>query len=202
MAATGRGPLLALFVLFADSAAVAELFRMVRWHGGVFCPDCGLNNVAKYCLYQKHLQRYTCNDCRKTFNDKTGTVLHYRHVSLGNWMLALWLFLCGPPLNGVSIRFISQATGQAYKTTYYMMRGIMGRIRGLPEKPLKGACETDEAYVKAGSKGGGAGYQRRGPEFPAAAACPAGPAAARLRRTCRWSPYTFSGPQKTSRILR
>ena len=25
-------------------------------------------------------------------------------------------------------------------------------IRGLPEKPLKGACETDEAYVKAGSK--------------------------------------------------
>ena len=151
-AATGRGPLLALFVLFADSAAVAELFRMVRWHGGVFCPDCGLNNVAKYCLYQKHLQRYTCNDCRKTFNDKTGTVLHYRHISLGNWMLALWLFLCGP-LNGVSIRFISQATGQAYKTTYYMMRGIMGRIRGLPEKPLKGACETDEAYVKAGSKG-------------------------------------------------
>ena len=60
-ASSGRGPLLALFVLFADSTAVAELFRMVRWHGGVFCPDCGLNNVTKYCLYQKsstavHLQ--------------------------------------------------------------------------------------------------------------------------------------------------
>jgi len=58
-APSGRGPLLALFVLFADSAA-AELFRMVRWHGGVCCPDCGMNNVTKYCLYQKHLQRYTC----------------------------------------------------------------------------------------------------------------------------------------------
>ena len=34
-----------------------------------------------------------------------------------------------------------------------MMHGIMERIRDLPEKPLKGTCETDEAYVKAGSKG-------------------------------------------------
>lgn len=105
-ASSGRGPLLAPLALFADSAAAAELFRMVRWNVGVFCPDCGLNNVAKYCLYQKHLQRHTCKDCKKTFNDKTGTVLHYRHISIGNWMLALWLFLCGP-LNGASIRFIS-----------------------------------------------------------------------------------------------
>jgi hypothetical protein len=52
--ASGRGPLLALFVLFADSAAAADLFRMVRWHGGVFCPDCGRNNVAKYCPYQNY----------------------------------------------------------------------------------------------------------------------------------------------------
>ena len=42
--------------------------------------------------------------------------------------------------------------GQAYKTTYCMMRGIMGRIHDLPEKPLKSTCETDEAYVKADSK--------------------------------------------------
>ena len=150
--ATGHGPLLALLVLFADSAAAAELFRMVRWYGGVFCPDCKHKNVVKYCLYQKNLQRYTCKDCCKTFNDKTDSLLHYKHVSIGNWMLALWLFLCGP-LNGASIRFISQATGQAYKTTYYMMRRIMKQIRDLPEKPLKGTCETDEAYVKAGSKG-------------------------------------------------
>ena len=151
-ASSGRGPLPALFVLFADSAAAAELFQVVRWRGGVFCPDCGLNNVAKYCLYQNHLQRYTCKDCKKTFNDKTGTVLHYRHISIGNWMAALWLFLCGP-LNGTSIRFVSQATGRAYKTTYYMIRNIMKKIRDLPEKPLKGTNETDEAYVKAGSKG-------------------------------------------------
>ena len=90
--ATGHGPLLALLVLFADSAAAAELFRMVRWYGGVFCPDCKHKNVVKYCLYQKNLQRYTCKDCCKTFNDKTDSLLHYKHVSIGNWMLALWLF--------------------------------------------------------------------------------------------------------------
>ena len=54
---------------------------MARW--GVL-PDCGLNNVAKYYLYQKYLQWYTCKSCCKTFNNKTGTVLHYRHISLGN----------------------------------------------------------------------------------------------------------------------
>ena len=66
-----------MFVLFADSEATAELFWMVRWHGGVFCPKCGLNNVTKYCLYQEHLQRYTCKGHCKTFNDKTCTILHY-----------------------------------------------------------------------------------------------------------------------------
>ena len=67
-------------------------------------------------------------------------------------MAALWLFLCGP-LNGVSIKFIFQATGQAYKTAYYMIRNMMKKMRDLPEKPLKGTSETDGAYVKAGSKG-------------------------------------------------
>ena len=98
------------------------------------------------------MQWYTCKDCVKTFNDKTGTVLHYRHISLGNWMAALWLFLCGP-LNGVSIRFISQVTERVCKTTYYMMRDIREQIHNLSEKPLKGTYDTDKAYFKAGSKG-------------------------------------------------
>ena len=53
--ASGRGPLLTLFVLSADGAAAADLFRMVRWHGGVFCPECGRGSITKYCLYQGHL---------------------------------------------------------------------------------------------------------------------------------------------------
>ena len=104
--------------MFADSAATAELFRMVRWNGGVFCPDCKRKRAARYCLYQGGpLQRYACEDCVMTFNDRTDTILDYKHAGIGNWMLALWLFLCGP-LNGTSIMFISQATGHAYKTTY------------------------------------------------------------------------------------
>lgn len=76
--------------------------------------------------------------------------MHYRHLSLGNRVVALWL--CGS-LNSISIRFVFQATEQGYNTTYYIMRGFMEWIRGLPEKPLKGTTETDGAYVKAGSKG-------------------------------------------------
>lgn len=48
--------------MFVDSAAAAGLLRIVRWHGGVFYPNCK-KNVAKHRLCQKHLQRYTCKDC-------------------------------------------------------------------------------------------------------------------------------------------
>lgn len=152
----GPGPLLSLLALFANAAAAAELFQTVRWAGGLACPRCTADgskgrNVTKYCRYG-HLQRYICKDCNKTFNDKTGTALHYRRIGIGDWMLAVWMFLSGPR-NGISIRYIAEAVGRAYKPVYYMMRSVMAQIANLPERPLSGTCETDELYIRAGSKG-------------------------------------------------
>ena len=146
----GPGPLLSLLVLFGDAEAAAELFRMVWWADGVRCPK-GHTDIAKFCRYGE-FQRYTCKICNKTFNDKTGTILHYRHIGLGDWMLAVWMYFCGP-LNGISINHIAKSVGQAYGTVYYMIRGMMDKVRSLQERTLSGTCETDELYVRAGSKG-------------------------------------------------
>ncbi len=134
-------------------AATAELFRTVRWAGGLFCPHCGGDDIVRYCRYRGHVRRCTCKDCRRTFNDKTGTILHYRHVRMGDWMPALWVFLCGPP-NGVSIIYcIATLMGRAYGAVYRMMRDIMRKVSELPEGKLSGTGETDEGYARAGSKG-------------------------------------------------
>lgn len=77
----GLGPLMSLLMLFGKPDAAAELFRMVRWANGLVCPNCGKQNIAKYCKYG-HFQRYTCKDCKMTFNDKTGIILHYKQAPL------------------------------------------------------------------------------------------------------------------------
>ena len=71
------GPLLVLMSIFANPAASAEVLRPVRWPDGVVCPICGESQyVKKRGKYQGHLQRYHCKKCKKSFNDKTGTILH------------------------------------------------------------------------------------------------------------------------------
>lgn len=79
----GPGPLLSLLVLFGDAEVARELFSRVRWANGIHYPK-GHTDIVKFCKYGE-FQRYTCKTCKKTFNDKTRTLLHYRHISLGNW---------------------------------------------------------------------------------------------------------------------
>ena len=63
------------------------------------------------------------------------------------------MFLCGPP-NGISIiYYIATSMGRAYGAVYRMMRDIMRKVSELPEGKLSGTGETDEGYIRAGSKG-------------------------------------------------
>ena len=123
-------PILHLLALFADMAVAAELFRMVRWASGLSCPHCGGTDIVRHCRYRGHVRRYTCKGCSRTFNDKTGTILHHRHIRMGDWLLALWMFLCGPP-NGISINYITTSMGRAYGAVYQMMRDTMRKVSEL-----------------------------------------------------------------------
>ena len=164
-----------LLALFADMAATAELFRTVRWAGGLFCPHCGGTDIVRHCRYQGHVRRYTCKDCSRTFNDKTGMILHHRHVRIGDWMLALWMFLCGPP-NGISIiYYIATSLDRACGAVYRMMRDIMRKMSELPVGRLSGTGETDEGYARAGSKGVALGSNGESRTSPSRRRLPRGP---------------------------
>ena len=146
------GPLLVLMSIFTNPAASAEVFRLVRWPNGVYCPECQKpDNIKRRGKYKKHLQRYHCKTCGKSFNDKTGTILHYKHVGLGQWLMFIWGFF-GGPANGMSINYLSREI-MSYSTAYYLIKDIITMMYNLATEKLSGIVECDEGYVKAGSKG-------------------------------------------------
>lgn len=146
-----------LFALFLDESACANLLRIARWRSGIRCPVCYSGRVRKHCKYRHIFQRYLCRDCNNTFNDKTGTIFHYSHVSLSNWFLAVYLF-CIISWNGISIRATSLQLGISYRICYHMIRALMESIAAVYDQKLDGTVEHDELYVRSGMKGRGYHY--------------------------------------------
>ncbi|MXX20579.1 MAG: IS1595 family transposase [Cenarchaeum sp. SB0661_bin_35] len=146
------GPQSCIMAIFVNPVAAANLLMLVRWPDGVVCPHCKeSSNIKKRGRYMTCLQRYYCKDCKRSFNDKTGTILHYKHVGPGQWMMLVWGFF-GGPTNGMSINYLANEIG-SYPVVYYLIKNMMTMVYNLPTKKLSGTVEHDEAYARAGSKG-------------------------------------------------
>jgi len=101
-----------------------------------------------------HLQRYFCHSCHHTFNDKTGTIFHYSHMSLSCWFFVVWMFCIVSPVSGISIREISKKLQIQYKTICFMTSKIIQKISdSQKDNVLCGNCEVDELYMHCGMKG-------------------------------------------------
>ena len=68
------------------------------------CPRCESYNMKKDGHYRSY-QKFFCKQCKRQFNDKTGTVFHYSHTPLKKWFLAIYLYFVLWP--GCSTREIS-----------------------------------------------------------------------------------------------
>ena len=138
-----------LTTFLPDESWCTGLLRMARWNNYVICPRCQSNNIKKDGLYRSY-QKYFCKQCKRWFNDKTGTVFHYSHTSLKKCFLVLYLYFVLWP--GCSIREISLEAVVPYPRCYRFIRTVMERISSSPAK-LGGNVEGDEFYIKAGLKG-------------------------------------------------
>lgn len=126
-----------------------RIFRFLRWRDGIYCPICGSRSVKRNGHYRAY-QRYLCKACGGSFNDKTGTVFHYSHISLGVWFLVIHLAF----ILEKSTRAAAKEACLRYRTCYRMVRSVMDRIyMSKMEDRLRGVVEADEFYVTAGSKG-------------------------------------------------
>ena len=75
-----------------DDRQCYKTVRELRWSEGLTCPFCDSSRVIKRGFDDKESarQRYECNDCKKRFDDLTGTIFAGHHQPLKVWILCLF----------------------------------------------------------------------------------------------------------------
>ena len=61
---------------FGDETGAEAWFVARRWPDGIACVVCGSLNVGVRKTSRRPTPTYHCNDCKKDFTVKTGTVMH------------------------------------------------------------------------------------------------------------------------------
>ena len=134
-----------------DHAKCYETVRALRWPDGVTCPHCSATAVIKDGRddTEPQRQRYLCHDCRRRFDDLTGTIFAGHHEPLQTWIICLYFM--GLNLSGLQIAKELDMNKSDVQTMIQQLRqGIVDRR---PAVTLSGAVECDEVYVVAGHKG-------------------------------------------------
>src|SRR5919199_4702013 len=117
------------------------------------CPRCQSHNVGPWGTYhyQPGLKRYRCKekDCKRTFNDLTGTLLDGSKRSVMHWILATFL-LC----LSCSSRRIARELGGHVRTGYRWCWWLRNAALSYEmQRQLEGTVQADELYHTAGNKG-------------------------------------------------
>ena len=134
-----------------DDAKCYTTLREMRWPAGVTCPHCNSQHITKRGRddTQPQRQRYRCQDCRKRFDDLTGTIFAGHHQPLRGWILCLYFM--GLNLSNEQIaQELELDKADVYLMTTQLREGIVAKK---PEVVLEGEVECDEVYVVAGHKG-------------------------------------------------
>lgn len=136
-------------LLIPDDDKVINLIKSIRWSVGLYCPKCGSKNVIKHGFVGKTtLQRYTCKECEKHFNDLTGTIFQNKRIPMGE------CFYIINQLDKKSIKRLSEELGRKWETVNQLAKDFKKALENNTKDPLlRGEIEIDEMYIHAGSKG-------------------------------------------------
>src|SRR5262245_58960406 len=140
-----------LYQLFHADTCHAYIHRL-RWKDRPLqCPWCQSYDVGPWgtYLYRPRCKRYRCRDCKRTFNDLTGTLFDRSKRSLAHWILATFL-LC----LSCSSRRIARELGVHIRTGYrwcwWLRNAALSYEIG---RQLAGTVEADDLYHTAGKQG-------------------------------------------------
>jgi transposase-like protein len=124
----------------------------LRWQDRPLqCPRCQSHEVGSWgdYHYRSGCQRYRCRDCKRTFNDLTGTLMHQSKRALPHWILATFL-LC----LSCSSRRIARELGVHVRTGYRWCWWLRNAALSYAmQRQLEGTVEADDLYHTAGNKG-------------------------------------------------
>ncbi|MBM4241625.1 MAG: IS1 family transposase [Euryarchaeota archaeon] len=82
---------LVLELFIPDEEKASNIFRCIRWAGGVYCPECKSFDTYKrgFTDERRITRRYSCNNCGKNFTDFTGTIFANKNLLLGEMFYIL-----------------------------------------------------------------------------------------------------------------
>lgn len=128
------------------------------WPNGPVCPHCGNCDEARIRKMQGKTTRlglYKCNECRKPFTVRMGTIFESSHLPLHLWLQVIHL-MCASK-KGISTRQIQRMLQCSLKTAWFLTQRIRGAMRDGDMAPFGGnggIVEIDETFIgrKAGAE--------------------------------------------------
>jgi len=138
------------FACLLDVKKCVEFLREIRWPGGtVICPRCSSADINHFSRYKEHYNRWKCNSCNKTFNEKTETIFADSKLPITKWFYAISLMK-----NKSSNSNLADELNVDQNTAGRIGNLIRGSIyyQRVREK-LSNEVEADEVYITSGCKG-------------------------------------------------
>jgi len=144
---------------FRDEQAAYDYVEARLWPNGPVCPHCGNCDPARIRLLAGKSTRpglRKCNECRKQFTVKVGTIFEDSHVPMHVWLQAIYL-MCSSK-KGISTRQLHRMLGErsSLKTAWFIGHRIRHAMAPAASVgPLGGSgrtVEADETYLAKSPK--------------------------------------------------
>ena len=125
-----------------------EYLRKIRWNGTITCPYCLSKDIWSDGNTPKDAGRYQCQECKKYFNDLTGTIFDDGKFPLEE------MFYILKEMEVKSTNQIAHEIKRDYDSVLDFVHKVHDHASCHAHKiTIEGIIELDEAYVHAGAKG-------------------------------------------------
>jgi transposase-like protein len=136
---------------FQTEANAFEYVESRLWPHGPACPHCGNvdpKRIRKMTGKTTRLGLYKCNECRKPFTVRMGTIFESSHLPLHLWLQAIHL-MCASK-KGIATRQIQRMLVCSMKTAWFLTHRIHEAMATRELGPLGGdggVVEIDETFI-------------------------------------------------------
>jgi transposase-like protein len=136
---------------FHDETAAFAHLEGLLWPEGPTCPHCGNADAKRITRLEGKATRigvHKCNECRKQFTVKVGTVFESAHVPLHKMLQAVYLLSCSK--KGCSAHQMHRILQVTYKTAWFLCHRIREAMRTGKLAPMGGPTsivEIDETVI-------------------------------------------------------
>lgn len=117
--------------LLSNDVMAETWFIQQRWTNGISCPNCEKDKVTERANVRGK-RTWRCNDCRKDFTTKSGTLMQGSNLGYRTWALAIYLLTIH--LKGIASTKPASDLGITQKSAWHLAHRIRETYIGGKEK--------------------------------------------------------------------